>query len=208
VIARLFGKVADKQPNRLVVEVAGVGYDVQVPLSTFYVSADVGGDMALRIHTHVREDQLALYGFATDLELAMFERLIAVSGIGPKLALSVLSGIEPRDLAGAIQRNDLARLTAIPGVGKKTAERMCVELRDRLPKTIDASPASPADSLRDDLVSALVNLGYHRQTIDKTLDKLLAASAKASPASAEATARQAQRFADVLRSALKELSRA
>ena len=96
--------------------------------------------MALRIHTHVREDQLALYGFATELELMMFERLIAVSGIGPKLALSVLSGIEPRDLAGAILRNDLARLTAIPGVGKKTAERMCVELRDRLPKAIEASP--------------------------------------------------------------------
>ena len=194
-IARLFGRIADKQPNRLIVDVSGVGYDVQVPLSTFYVSADVGAEMALRIHTHVREDQLALYGFATDLELTMFEKLIAVSGIGPKLALSVLSGIETRDLAGAILRNDIARLTAIPGVGKKTAERMCVELRDRLPKTIDASPASPADSLRDDLISALTNLGYHRQAIDKSLDKLLAA--------ATATAR----FEDVLRAALKDLSR-
>src|SRR5687768_7332973 len=154
--------------------------------------------MALRIHTHVREDQLALYGFATELELLMFERLIAVSGIGPKLALSVLSGIETRDLAGAIQRNDLARLTAIPGVGKKTAERMCVELRDRLPKAIEAAPGSPADALREDLVSALANLGYHRQAIDKSLDKLLSA------ASAKATAR----FEDVLRSALKDLSRA
>src|SRR5688572_30895461 len=168
-IARLFGRVADKHPNRLIVDVSGVGYDVQVPLSTFYVSADVGGEMALRIHTHVREDQLALYGFATELELTMFERLIAISGIGPKLALAVLSGIEPRELAGAIQRNDLARLTAIPGVGKKTAERMCVELRDRLPKTIDASPASAADSVREDLISALANLGYHRQNIEKTL---------------------------------------
>jgi len=195
-IARLFGRIADKHPNRLIVDVSGVGYDVQVPLSTFYVSADIGAEMALRIHTHVREDQLALYGFATDLELTMFEKLIAVSGIGPKLALSVLSGIEPRDLAGAIQRNDIARLTAIPGVGKKTAERMCVELRDRLPKTIDATPASPADSLRDDLISALTNLGYHRQAIDKSLDKLLA--------SAAATAR----FEDVLRAALKDLSRA
>jgi Holliday junction DNA helicase RuvA len=194
-IARLFGRIADKHPNRLIVDVSGVGYDVQVPLSTFYVSADVGAEMALRIHTHVREDQLALYGFATDLELTMFEKLIAVSGIGPKLALSVLSGIETRDLAGAILRNDIARLTAIPGVGKKTAERMCVELRDRLPKTIDASPASPADSLRDDLISALTNLGYHRQAIDKSLDKLLA--------SATATAR----FEDVLRAALKDLSR-
>jgi len=194
-IARLFGRIADKHPNRLIVDVSGVGYDVQVPLSTFYVSADVGAEMALRIHTHVREDQLALYGFATDLELTMFEKLIAVSGIGPKLALSVLSGIETRDLAGAILRNDIARLTAIPGVGKKTAERMCVELRDRLPKTIDASPASPADSLRDDLISALTNLGYHRQAIDKSLDKLLA--------SATATSR----FEDVLRAALKDLSR-
>lgn len=193
-IARLFGKVADKHPSRLIVDVSGVGYDVHVPLSTFYVAADVGAEMALRIHTHVREDQLALYGFATDLELMMFERLIAVSGIGPKLALAVLSGIEPRELAGAVQRNDLARLTAIPGVGKKTAERICVELRDRLPKVIDAAPASPADSLRDDLVSALVNLGYHRQAVDKTIDKIL----KSQPE---------PRFEDVLRMALKELSR-
>ena len=194
-IARLFGRVADKQPNRLIVDVSGVGYDVQVPLSTYYVAADVGGEMSLRIHTHVREDQLALFGFATELELAMFERLIAISGIGPKLALAVLSGIEPRELAGAVQRNDLARLTSIPGVGKKTAERMCVELRDRLPKAIEAAPASPADSLREDLISALGNLGYHRQAIDKVLDKLL-------------TTAGGQRFEDVLRSALKDLARA
>jgi holliday junction DNA helicase RuvA len=194
-IARLSGRVADKQPNRLVVDVSGVGYDVQVPLSTYYVTGDVGSEMALRVHTHVREDQLALYGFATELELTMFEKLIAVSGIGPKLALSVLSGIEPRELAGAIQRNDLARLTAIPGVGKKTAERICVELRDRLPKTIDAAPASPGDTLREDLVSALANLGYHRQAIDKVLDKLIGAKSDG-------------RFEDVLRAALKDLSRA
>ncbi|HYB94221.1 MAG TPA: Holliday junction branch migration protein RuvA [Vicinamibacterales bacterium] len=194
-IARLFGRVADKQPNRLIVDVGGVGYDVQVPLSTYYVSPDIGGEMALRVHTHVREDQLSLYGFATELELTMFEKLIAVSGIGPKLGLSVLSGIEPRDLVGAIQRNDIARLTSIPGVGKKTAERMCVELRDRLPKAVDSAPASPADSLRDDLVSALGNLGYHRQAIDKVLDKQLKGDSDA-------------RFEDVLRAALKELSRA
>jgi holliday junction DNA helicase RuvA len=199
VIARLFGKIADKHPNRLIVDVSGVGYDVHVPLSTFYAAADVGGDMSLHIHTHVREDQLALYGFATELERTLFERLIAVSGIGPKLALAVLSGIEPRDLAGAIQRSDVARLTAIPGVGKKTAERICVELRDRLPKAIEASAASPADSLRDDLVSALLNLGYHRPSVDKSLDKLLSVSA---------TADRELRFEDVLRSALKELSRA
>jgi holliday junction DNA helicase RuvA len=194
-IARLNGKVLEKHPNRVIVDVSGVGYDVQVPLSTFYGCGETGAGIALRIHTHVREDQLALYGFATDLELVMFEKLIAVSGIGPKLALSVLSGIEPRDLVGAIQRNDLARLTAIPGVGKKTAERMCVELRDRLPKTIEASPGSAADAVRDDLVSALANLGYHRQAIDKALDKLL-------------TSKEEQRFEDVLRAALKDLSRA
>ena len=194
-IARLAGKVLEKHPNRVIVDVSGVGYDVQVPLSTFYGCGEPGAAIALRIHTHVREDQLALYGFATELELVMFEKLIAVSGIGPKLALSVLSGIEPRDLVGALQRNDLARLTAIPGVGKKTAERMVVELRDRLPKTIEASPGSPADTVRDDLVSALANLGYHRQSIDKTLDKLLNST-------------EEPRFEDVLRAALKDLSRA
>lgn len=196
-IAHLRGRVFEKHPNRLIVDVAGVGYDVLVPLSTFYTCGDPGAEVSLRIHTHVREDQLALYGFATPLELIMFERLIAVSGIGPKLALAVLSGIEPRDLAGAILGNDLARLTAIPGVGKKTAERMCVELRDRLPKTIDAAGAAPApgDALRDDLLSALINLGYHRQAIDKTLEKLLSTT-------------PAPRFEDVLRAALKDLSRA
>ena len=194
-IARLSGKVLEKHPNRVIVDVSGVGYDVQVPLSTFYGCGEPGAGITLRIHTHVREDQLALYGFATELELVMFDKLIAVSGIGPKLALSVLSGIEPRDLAGAIQRNDFARLTAIPGVGKKTAERICVELRDRLPKTIDASPASEADSAREDLISALTNLGYHRQPIEKALDKLLAGNGD-------------WRFEDVLRAALKDLSRA
>lgn len=195
-IAHLRGTVFEKHPNRLVVDVAGVGYDVQVPLSTFYTAGEPGSEIALRIHTHVREDQLSLYGFATALELTMFERLIAVSGIGPKLALSVLSGIETRDLVGAILRNDLARLTAIPGVGKKTAERMCVELRDRMPKAVapGALPL-PGDALRDDLVSALLNLGYHRQAIDKSLDKLVSEASE-------------QRFEVVLRSALKDLSRA
>jgi Holliday junction DNA helicase RuvA len=197
-IARLSGAIVEKQPNRVIVDVGGVGYDVLVPLSTFYVCGDAGSAVTLHIHTHVREDQLALYGFATALELTMFEKLIAVSGIGPKLGLSVLSGIEPRELAAAIMRNDVARLTAVPGVGKKTAERMCVELRDRLPKTIDAAPASPADALREDLVSALANLGYHRQAIDKVLDTLLGSASAKAPA----------RFEDALRSALKGLSRA
>jgi Holliday junction DNA helicase RuvA len=197
-IAFLRGRVLEKHPNRVIVDVAGVGYDVAVPLSTFYTAGDVGADIALRIHTHVREDQLALFGFATPLELAVFERLIAVGGIGPRLALSVLSGIESGELVAAIQRSDLARLTRIPGVGKKTAERIVVELRDRLPKAVAAAgpgapPPTAGDELRDDLVSALANLGYHRQAIDKVLDKVIETD---------------QRFEDVLRSALRELSRA
>jgi Holliday junction DNA helicase RuvA len=196
-IAFLRGRVLEKHPNRVIVDVSGVGYDVSVPLSTFYTAGDSGAEITLRVHTHVREDQLALFGFATPLELTVFERLIAVSGIGPKLALAVLSGIEPGELITAIQRNDLARLTRIPGVGKKTAERIVVELRDRLPKAMDVAGAgaaapTPGDALRDDLVSALTNLGYHRQAIDKVLDKVA----------------DGERFEDALRKALKELSRA
>ena len=202
-IAFLRGRVLEKHPNRLIVEVGGVGYDVAVPLSTFYTAGDAGAEISLRVHTHVREDQLSLFGFATALELAAFERLIGVSGIGPKLALSVLSGIESRDLIGAIQRGDVARLTRIPGVGKKTAERIVVELRDRLPKALESAgvpAAAPEDALRDDLISALVNLGYHRQAIDKVLDKVIDGNGagKTTPAA----------FQDALRSALKELSRA
>jgi Holliday junction DNA helicase RuvA len=196
-IAFLRGRVLEKQPNRIIVDIGGVGYDVAVPLSTFYTAGEPGAEIALRVHTHVREDQLALFGFATPLELAAFERLIAVSGIGPKLALAVLSGIESRDLIGAIQRNDVARLTRIPGVGKKTAERIVIELRDRLPAGIESAgapaAAAPEDALRDDLVSALSNLGYHRQAIDKVLDKVSGDGAS---------------FENALRSALKELSRA
>ena len=196
-IAFLRGRVLEKHPNRLILDVAGVGYDVAVPLSTFYTAGESGAEISLRVHTHVREDQLALFGFATALELAVFERLISVSGIGPKLALSVLSGIEARDLIGAVQRGDVARLTRIPGVGKKTAERIVVELRDRLPKALESAgaevPAAPENAMRDDLISALTNLGYHRQAIDKVLDT-------ATP--------EAASFEQALRTALKELSRA
>jgi Holliday junction DNA helicase RuvA len=199
-IALLRGRVLEKQANRVIVDVSGVGYDVAVPLSTFYSLGEPGADVTLRIHTHVREDQLALYGFLTPLELAVFERLIAVSGIGPKLALAVLSGMEPRELVMAIQRGDVARLTGIPGVGKKTAERISMELRDRLPKALEAAvgtvPAlSAGDVLRDDVSSALVNLGYHRQAVDKVLDRVLGEG-------------ETPDFERVLRTALKELARA
>jgi Holliday junction DNA helicase RuvA len=139
-IAFLRGRVADKQPNRVTVDVQGVGYDVHVPLSTFYEIGDEGADVALRIHTHVREDALQLFGFLTDLERQLFERLIGISGIGPKLAIAVLSGMDPRELLAAVQRGDVARLTGIPGIGKKTAERIVLELRDRLAQI--AAPAA------------------------------------------------------------------
>jgi Holliday junction DNA helicase RuvA len=179
VIARIEGTLAEKIPGRLIVDVQGVGYDVQVPLSTFYVVGDAGARIALRVHTHVREDVIALYGFATSLEQELFERLISISGIGPKLALSVLSGIEPPDLVRAIKAQDVARLTQIPGVGKKTAERIGLELKDRLTQSIHAAadaakPAAPEDQLRADLVSALLNLGYQRVPAERAIDKELA----------------------------------
>jgi holliday junction DNA helicase RuvA len=178
-IAFLRGRVLDKHPNRLIVDVQGVGYEVHVPLSTYYDVGDEGADVALRVHTHVREDALLLYGFLTMLEQQVFERLIGISGIGPKLAMSVLSGIEPRELVGAVTRGDVARLTAVPGIGKKTAERIVLELKDRLqqfaiaPAAGTAAPASAADRLHDDLVSALVNLGYHRPQAEKTVESTL-----------------------------------
>jgi holliday junction DNA helicase RuvA len=192
VIAHLRGRILDKQPNRIVVDVAGVGYDVFVPLSTFYGLADSGGQVELRIHTHVREDAFLLYGFATELEQQLFERLISVSGIGPKVALAVLSGIEPPELLRAIERADLARLTAIPGVGKKTSERIVLELKDRLPRApLAAAGASPTpSSLKDDVLSALMNLGYHRPLAERAVD--IAASA-APDGGFEGTLRQALR---------------
>lgn len=178
-IAHLRGTILEKQPNRVVVDVGGVGYDVAVPLSTFYGLAEPGGEVALRVHTHVREDAIALFGFATALELDLFERLIGISGIGPKVGLAVLSGIEPLELISAIERGDLARLTAIPGVGKKTSERIVLELKDRLPKA-QAAPAATgaghAPVLRDDLLSALMNLGYHRPLAEKAIDAALKAA--------------------------------
>jgi Holliday junction DNA helicase RuvA len=178
-IAYLHGRVIEKHPNRVIVDVQGVGYDVHVPLSTYYDVGDQGAEISLRVHTHVREDALNLYGFLTALEQQLFERLIGISGIGPKLAIAVLSGIDPRELVGAVQRGDVARLTAIPGIGRKTAERIVLELKDRLAQLAGAplsevSPvASPHDRMRDDLVSALLNLGYHRPQAEKVVDSTL-----------------------------------
>lgn len=179
-IAQLRGRLVEKEATRLVVDVHGVGYDVQVPLSTFYQLPDPGSEVQLRIHTHVREDVIALFGFLSALEQQLFERLIGISGIGPKLALSVLSGIEPLDLVRAVQTNDVGRLTLIPGVGKKTAERIGLEMKDRLPAqlaaAVDAASAgAPGGAMRADLVSALLNLGYHRPLAEKSVDAALAA---------------------------------
>jgi holliday junction DNA helicase RuvA len=179
-IAHLKGRLLEKHPNRVIIDVHGVGYDVHVPLSTFYEMAEPGGEIALRIHTHVREDALLLYGFATTLELMLFERLLGVSGIGPKLALAVLSGIEPQELVSAIRHANVARLTGIPGIGKKTAERIGLELKDKmatlLPVEMAASPAAAAsETLRSDLLSALMNLGYHRPFAERALDAALRA---------------------------------
>ena len=177
-IAHLTGTLHEKQLQRLIVDVGGVGYDVLVPLSTMYAIGEAGSRVTLRIYTHVREDALQLFGFATTLEQTLFERLISVSGIGPKVALSVLSGIEPAELTRAIRSSDLVRLTRIPGVGKKTAERIVLELKDRLPDTgaQEPAPSTPVDDVRDDLLSALINLGYQRASIEKTVDKVLAAA--------------------------------
>ena len=142
-----------------------------MPLSSYSAVGEPGADVALRIHTHVREDALQLFGFATPLELALFDRLVAVSGIGPKLALAVLSGIAPGDLVGAIGGGDIARLVSIPGIGRKTAERIVLELRDKV-SALEGSAASgaPGDGTRTDLLSALVNLGYHRPAAEEAVD--------------------------------------
>jgi holliday junction DNA helicase RuvA len=198
VIAHLRGSILEKHPNRIVIEVNGVGYDVFVPLSTYYGLGDAGAAIALRIHTHVREDAFVLYGFATRLEQELFERLIGVSGIGPKVALAVLSGIEPQEFIRAIERSDLARLTAIPGVGKKTSERIVLELKDRLPRPQPAAAAAGVGApeppaLRDDVVSALVNLGYHRPLAEKAAEAAITTIGSASDASFERALKQALR---------------
>src|SRR5882757_4322610 len=150
-IAHLRGKLLAKHPNRAIVETGGVGYDVTISIPTFSALPGAGGEVALHIHTHVREDVIALYGFLRPAEKALFEKLMTVSGIGAKLAITILSGMAADDMAAAIRGNDLARLTRIPGIGKKTAERMVLELRDKLPPVAGTStPAVPAMSAMEE----------------------------------------------------------
>jgi holliday junction DNA helicase RuvA len=170
-IAHLRGKLLSKHPNQAVVEAGGVGYDLTISVPTFSELAAPGSEVALHVHTHVREDQIALYGFLRPAEKLLFEKLITVSGIGPKLAITILSGMAADEMVGAIRGNDIARLTRIPGIGKKTAERMVLELRDKLPQPGPSSaPATPALSATDeDVLSALVNLGYQRAAAEKVM---------------------------------------
>ncbi len=179
-IAHLTGKLILKQPNSVIVDVGGVGYELTVPLSTYYDLGDVGVNVSLRVHTYVREDALQLFGFRTDSEKRLFLLLIGVSGIGPRLAITALSGLSSEELIQAIRVNDLARLVSIPGVGKKTAERMLVELKDKvaaiappgLEDQLRAGEAAGA-TIRDDVISALVNLGYPKALAERALLSIL-----------------------------------
>lgn len=165
-IAHLRGTLAQKDPARVIVDVNGVGYEVFVPLTTFTALPETGSEVSIDVHTHVREDLIALYGFSTRRERNIFEKLMTISGIGPKLAVTILSGGSVEDLVGAIRRSDLARLTAIPGVGKKTAERIILELKDKLQ---DFSEAPVKSAVEADVMSALENLGYSRALAESAL---------------------------------------
>lgn len=172
-IAHLRGKLLAKHPNQAIVETGGVGYDVTISVPTFSDLPTVGAEVSLHIHTHVREDVIALYGFLRPSEKVLFEKLITVSGIGPKLAITILSGMAADEMVGAIRGNDVVRLTRIPGIGRKTAERMVLELRDKLPEVSAAVPSTPAlSSMEEDVLSALVNLGYQRAAAEKALSAI------------------------------------
>lgn len=194
-IAELRGRLLRKQPQEAVVDVGGVGYRVTIPLSTFYRIGEPGAEVTLLTHTHVREDALALFGFLTPVEQALFERLIAVSGVGPKLAVSILSGIEAPELVAALRSSDVARLTRIPGVGKKTAERLVLEIKDKLQDVAASAAVSAGPSAAAaDIVSALVHLGYSRPEAERAVERTFREHAEG-------------RFEDLLRAALQVVSR-
>jgi len=169
-IAHLRGTLLSKHPNQAIVETHGVGYDVVISVPTFSELPAAGAEVSLHIHTHVREDALSLFGFQRLAEKHLFEKLLTVSGIGPKLAITILSGMPADEMVGAIRGGDIGRLTRIPGIGKKTAERMVLELRDKLPAATGApEPSVAASPVEEDVLSALVNLGYQRALAEKAL---------------------------------------
>jgi len=172
-IGSLRGKLTEKRPNQILLDVGGVGYQVLIPLSTFTSLGALHDEATLLIHTHVREDQLALYGFLTAREKQCFELLISASGVGPSLALKILSGMGLEELIPAIRKGDLVQLVRIPGVGRKTAERIVVELRDKLAVVDVAEAGKPAtrSQLESDVASALVNLGYDVRSVEKAVEK-------------------------------------
>jgi Holliday junction DNA helicase RuvA len=194
VIARLKGLLLEKNPGLLVLDVAGVGYELTIPLGTFRVVGEPGSRVDLHVHTHVREDTLSLFGFATRLEKDLFVRLLAVNGVGPKTAVALLSGLGAEPLVEAVRRRDIKRLSGAPGIGRKTAERIALDLADRLDALVPADGAAPA-GLKEDLVSALVNLGYNARAASE------AAAGALDGAPAEPP------FEDLLRRALRTLSR-
>ena len=177
-IAHLRGKLFAKHPNQAIVEAGGVGYDVTISVPTFSALPAEGAEVSLVIYTHVREDQIALFGFSETIEKKLFEKLIAVSGIGPKLAITVLSGLPAEKLVAAIRGSDHATLTRIPGIGKKTAERVVLELKDKLDE-IGSGPVASVGAVGDDVLSAMVNLGYARPAAQKAIEIALEKSAGA-----------------------------
>jgi len=195
VIAHLRGHLLRKSPQEVVVDAGGVGYRLAIPVSTFYRLGEEGSEVSLRVHTHVREDTLALFGFLTAHEQDLFERLIQVAGVGPKLAVNILSGIEAAELAAALRGSDVARLTRIPGVGKKTAERLVVELKDKMPPAAapETEAAAPEATPKEDLLSALAHLGYSRAEAERGVDRTLGEDGGG-------------RFEDLLRRALQIVS--
>jgi Holliday junction DNA helicase RuvA len=194
-IALLRGSLLEKHPNQAIVDTGGVGYDVTIPVSTYTRLPDAGAEVLLRIHTHVREDALSLYGFLTQDEKALFEKLIAVSGIGPKLAVTILSGLAAPDLIHAIRRGEVERLVRIPGIGKKTAERMVLELRDKLPAVSGEEPPAAAPGalspIEQDVLSALLNLGCGRPQAEAAVRKAKAGTPAAAAADFEPLFRRA-----------------
>lgn len=173
-IALLHGRLVEKHPNQAIVDVSGVGYEVTIPISTYAHLPDTGSEIRLRVHTHVREDALSLYGFLSQDEKNLFEKLIGVAGIGPGLAIRILSGLAATDLLSAIRKGEVERLVRIPGIGKKTAERMVLELRDKLPAPAGEEPSSPAaapGALDQDVISALLNLGCARPQAEAAVRK-------------------------------------
>lgn len=181
-IAYLRGRLLEKHPNQVIVDVGGVGYEATIPVSSYSALPETGAEVQLRIHTHVREDALSLYGFLSAEEKGLFEKLIGVSGIGPRLAVTVLSGLSAEALAQAIRAGQTERLVRIPGVGKKTAERLVMELRDKLGAAPAAAPSQapvPLSAIEEDVLSALVNLGCTRAAAEAAIAKARAAGAPA-----------------------------